>query len=119
MLSWSGNAKRSGTATSIAGWKRRSWRMALIPSPGGFIPSSLVDWLNGQDVERMNRYREMLDFYNGQQWERRRRAGETRLTANYARALVRKTASYVFSDPATYSVAPSEAQGISDELADR
>ncbi len=77
--------------------------MALIPSVGGFIPTSLADWLNGQDVDRMNRYREMLDFYQGSQWDRRRRAGETRLTMNYARSLVRKTVSYVFSEPVSFS----------------
>ena len=51
--------------------------MPLVPSVGGFIPTSLADWLNGQDVDRMNRYREMLDFYGGNQWDRRRRPGET------------------------------------------
>jgi hypothetical protein len=92
--------------------------MALIPGRGGFIPTSLTDWLSGQDVDRMSRYRAMLDFYNGQQWERRRRAGETRLTANYARALVRKTASYVLSEPPSFSIAPSATDGISETLAD-
>ncbi|MGA7672757.1 MAG: phage portal protein [Nitrolancea sp.] len=91
--------------------------MALIPSVGGFIPTSLADWLNGQDVDRMNRYREMLDFYGGNQWDRRRRAGETRLTMNYARALVRKTVSYVFSDPVSFSVAASKNDQVSEELA--
>jgi len=93
--------------------------MTLIPSRGGVIPTSLADWLNGQDVDRINRYRTMLDFYNGQQWDRRRRAGETRLTANYARALVRKTASYVFSEPVSFSIAPSKRDGISEHLADQ
>ncbi len=91
--------------------------MALIPSVGGFIPDILADWLNGQDVDRMNRYREMLDFYQGSQWDRRRRPGETRLTMNYARALVRKTVSYVFSEPVTFSIAPSEKDGVGEQLA--
>ncbi len=91
--------------------------MALIPAVGGFIPTSLADWLNGQDVDRMNRYREMLDFYAGNQWDRRRRPGETRLTVNYARALVRKTVSYVFSEPVSFSVDPSKTDGVSEELA--
>ncbi len=91
--------------------------MPLIPAVGGFIPTSLADWLNGQDVDRMNRYREMLDFYAGNQWDRRRRAGETRLTVNYARALVRKTVSYVFSEPVSFSVDPSKTDGVSEERA--
>ena len=65
----------------------------------------------------MNRYREMLDFYSGNQWDRRRRPGETRLTVNYARALVRKTVSYVFSEPVSFSVAASKTSGVSEELA--
>ena len=31
------------------------------------------DWLNSQDVERLNRYREYLEFYDGEQWERQRK----------------------------------------------
>ncbi len=70
---------------------------------------SLAQWLKGQDTERLNRYREYLEFYEGRQWDRRRRGNETRLTINYARALVRKVASYVFPEPVTFSVPESEA----------
>jgi hypothetical protein len=87
--------------------------VVLIPSGGGFIPTSMHEWLNSQDVERLNRYREYLEFYEGDQWERRRRAGETRLTFNYARALVRKVASYVFPEPVVHSV--REDAGGSDQ----
>ena len=61
-------------------------------------------WLNGWDAERMNRYRAYLDFYQGEQWSERRRAGETRLTVNYARALVRKGASYLMPRPVSFNV---------------
>lgn len=61
-------------------------------------------WLDGVDVERMNRYREYLAFYQGDQWTGRRRAGETRLTFNYARTLTRKTVSYLMPRPATFNV---------------
>ena len=61
-------------------------------------------WLDGQDVERMGRYREFLAFYQGDQWTGRRRAGETRLTFNYARTLTRKTVSYLMPKPATFNV---------------
>jgi len=48
------------------------------------------------DVSRLRAYRENLDFYHGQQWlEPRRR--ERRLTFNYAKTIVEKTASYVIS----------------------
>ena len=79
---------------------------------------SLAQWLEGQDTERLNRYRQYLDFYEGQQWERRRRGNETRLTINYARALVRKVASYVFPEPVVFSVPESaEAERVLNELA--
>ncbi len=84
--------------------------MALLPTSGGFVPGSLADWLDSQDVDRQNRYRTFLDFYEGLQWDRRPRPGETRLTANYARALVRKVGSYVFAEPVIQQV-PDDAGG--------
>lgn len=79
---------------------------------------SLAQWLEGQDTERLNRYRQYLDFYEGQQWDRRRRGNETRLTINYARALVRKVASHVFPEPVVFSVPESEeAERVLNELA--
>ncbi len=80
-------------------------------------PANLADWLQGQDAERMSRYRDLLDFYEGRQWLRRRRTGETQLTVNYARALVRKVASYVFPKPVVFSV--PAAEGLSDVVAAR
>ena len=44
--------------------------------------------LNRRDGDRMRRYRELLDFYQGTQWPGRERAGEKRLTFNYARVVV-------------------------------
>ncbi len=65
------------------------------------------------DRERFARYEEALAFYQGEQWSGRRRRGETRLTINYARALLRKVASYVFPAPATFSI---ELQAPSSKL---
>jgi hypothetical protein len=67
-------------------------------------------WLDGRDIERFNRYRTYLDFYAGQQWAGRRRAGETRLTFNYARTLVQKSVSYLFPRPVTFNVVPDSDQ---------
>jgi hypothetical protein len=64
--------------------------------------------VSAADRERFARYAEARAFYDGAQWLGRRRRGEIRLTVNYARALVRKVASYVFSAPPTFSV-PSPA----------
>ncbi len=95
-----------------------------IISPDGAAPPGLADsgpvWPPGMvsaaDRERFARYAEARAFYDGAQWLGRRRRGEIRLTVNYARALVRKIASYVFSAPVTFSVpapAPEVAEAAS------
>ncbi len=86
-------------------------------STGATVGATLADWLEGQDAERHARYREYLAFYEGEQWDRRRRAGETRLVVNYARALVRKVASYVFPEPVTFSV--PAGRGVTPAAASR
>ena len=53
--------------------------------------------LNRRDADRMRRYRELLDFYQGVQWQGRERLGEKHLTFNYARVVVDKMASYLMS----------------------
>ena len=66
--------------------------------------------LTAEDRARFARYAESLDFYEGGQWLGRPRRGESRLTFNYARAVVRKTAAYVFPAPPTFTVSPGEGQ---------
>ncbi len=66
--------------------------------------TTLWQWLDGRDTARMNRYRKYLAFYEGDQWDERRRAGERRLTVNYARALARKSASYLMPRPVTFDI---------------
>jgi hypothetical protein len=71
------------------------------------------DWPEGigtaEDRGRLTRYAEALAFYEGDQWIGRRQRGETRLTFNYARALLRKVASYVFPATVSFSV-PAEGE---------
>jgi hypothetical protein len=57
-----------------------------------------------RDRGRFARYQELRDFYAGVQWSGKPRRGETRLVANYARALVRKVVSYALPDPVGFSV---------------
>src|SRR5215207_6240090 len=70
------------------------------------------DWPEGistpEDRARLARYAEALAFYEGDQWLGRRQRGEVRLTFNYARALLRKVASYSFPAPVTFSVPADE-----------
>ena len=71
--------------------------------PGGSALPDATGWPPGlasdADRERFARYADALAFYEGGQWLGKRRRGEARLTFNYARALVRKVASYVFPAP--------------------
>jgi hypothetical protein len=54
------------------------------------------------------RYAASAAFAGGEQWAGKARRGETRLTLNYARALIRKTASYTFPAPVRFSIEPRE-----------
>jgi hypothetical protein len=63
--------------------------------------------LNRRDTDRMRHYRELLDFYQGIQWQGRDKLGEKRLTFNYARVVVDKMASYLMSG-VKYVVDPIE-----------
>jgi hypothetical protein len=72
------------------------------------LPHTDDPWAT-RDAARRARYRELLDFYEGRQWPGKPLPGERRLTANYARALVRKVASYLFPEPPTFSAVPDGA----------
>ncbi|MEJ7762383.1 MAG: phage portal protein [Thermomicrobiales bacterium] len=65
-----------------------------------------------EDRARLANYAEVLAFYRGEQWPGRRQRGETRLTFNYARTLLRKVSSYVFSGPVSFSVPDRAAPGV-------
>jgi len=60
--------------------------------------------LAASDHARFARYAEALAFVDGAQWLGRPRRGDTRLTVNYARAVVRKTAAYVFPAPVSFTI---------------
>jgi hypothetical protein len=57
----------------------------------------LVAQLSKMDLDRMKRYKELLDFYGGLQWEGRDRRGERRLVFNYARVFIEKITSYLMT----------------------
>src|SRR3972149_1056509 len=67
------------------------------------IPSQLAR----ADLERMKGYKEILDFFNGRQWEGRERRGERRLIFNYARVFVEKITSYLMTG-ISFTVEPYE-----------
>lgn len=70
-----------------------------------------------RDAARRARYRELLDFYEGRQWLGKPLPGERRLTANYARALVRKVASYLFPEPVIFSAVPDGTDEVAQARA--
>ncbi len=49
------------------------------------------------EMDRIKGYKELLDFYHGQQWEGRERRGERRLIFNYAKVFIDKITSYLMS----------------------
>ena len=84
-----------------------------------------ADWA-AEDRARVGRYAEHAAFAGGEQWAGKARRGETRLTLNYARALIRKSASYCFPAPVRFSVesaddaeAANRAERALNDLADR
>ena len=58
---------------------------------------AIVEKLARTDIDRIRCYQELLDFYNGRQWEGRERRGERRLIFNYARVFVEKITSYLMA----------------------
>jgi len=59
----------------------------------GFVPAQLAK----RDVDRLKRYRGLLDFYYGKHWEGYAKRGEKRLTFNYTKVVIDKVTSYLMS----------------------
>ncbi|NWJ48710.1 MAG: phage portal protein [Chloroflexi bacterium] len=74
--------------------------------------------LNEDDEGRRARYMRYLDFYKGNQWANTvpERAGQRRLTANYARAFIKKGASFLLGAGVRYECADPLAQAALERL---
>jgi hypothetical protein len=70
------------------------------------------------DLDRFKGYKELLDFYNGRQWEGRERRGERRLIFNYAKVFVEKITSYLMGG-INFSVEPYKDTNESRKKADK
>jgi len=70
------------------------------------------------DGARLRAYRENLEFYQGQQWPGTARRRERRLTLNYAKTVVEKTASYTMSG-LSFVVDPDDGSAAAAEGARR
>ncbi len=86
--------------------------MSIATSAPHALP--LPQQLARMDLPRMRGYRENLEFYEGRQWlEPQRRRRERRLTFNYAKTVIEKTASYVMSGVSfVVDAADSQAQSL-------
>jgi hypothetical protein len=91
--------------------------MALRFLAGRWAGTSLADALQARDADRLRRYRDLLDFYEGRKWTRPR-CGRTSLTANYARVIVDKGVSYLLGRGVNVTV-PAAENGLSEDVAAR
>jgi hypothetical protein len=82
----------------------------LANSPAPALPEALPvpQQIARMDADRLRAYRENLDFYHGRQWLEPRLRRERRLTFNYARTVIEKTASYTMAG-VTSVVDPEDA----------
>ncbi len=78
----------------------------------------LPQQLTTLDSERMRAYRGNLEFYEGRQWTESQRRRDRRLTFNYARTIIEKTASYTMSG-LTSVVDPEDGSPEAAEAAHR
>ncbi len=78
----------------------------------------LPQQLSRMDAARMRAYRENLDFYQGRQWLEPQRRRERRLTFNYAKTVIEKTASYTMTG-VSFVVDPEDASSTELERARR
>lgn len=70
--------------------------MPVTPIRSLALPAlPLPQQLRRLDEDRLRRYRDNLDFYEGRHWPGRARRGERRLTFNYAKAFADKITSYL------------------------
>src|SRR5512145_1200127 len=82
------------------------------------LPKTLTipEQIARMDATRLRAYRENLEFYRGRQWTDTLRRRERRLTFNYAKAVIEKTASYTMQG-ASMVVDPEDASGAALERA--
>jgi hypothetical protein len=69
------------------------------------------------DEARQLRYATFLEFYNGAQWQEKRRPGERRLTVNYGRTFIHKGASYLMGKPVQIELIPNGEGKRAEKLA--
>ena len=88
------------------------WRTDI--SPHRVASDILPNLLKDRDRDRLNRYRQYLDFYGGQHWPAggSSQANQRRLTFNYAKVFIDKLTSYVMSGitPVVHPVDDSDAE---------
>ncbi len=84
----------------------------------GTTPGSITQTIARMDAGRLRTYRENLEFYQGRQWSDPLRRRDRRLTLNYAKTVVEKTASYTMSGQ-SFVVDPDDGSAEAAERARR
>ncbi len=82
------------------------------------VQMPLAQQIARMDAGRLRAYRENLEFYQGRQWADPTRRRERRLTLNYAKAVIEKTASYTMSG-LSFVVDPEDGSAEAGERARR
>ncbi len=90
-----------------------------IPGAGG--NASVLRQIEGRDLERLRRYREYLDYYDGRRGAPPSNRRERSLSFNYARTFVEKGASYLVSEhrPVLSALDDGEEAGRAVRAAER
>ncbi len=74
--------------------------------------------LSSKDQDRLRKYREYLEFYNGVQWTDRSTRKDKKLTFNYAKVFVDKLVSYLMSG-ITPAIDPADDDGAGTRIPGR
>ena len=71
--------------------------MVVQQQINGTASGSIAQQIARMEAGRLRAYRENLEFYQGRRWLDPIRRRERRLTLNYAKTVIEKTASYTMS----------------------
>ena len=91
--------------------KRQAYAEAALSAGPGQPGAAFPTRISAVDSQRLAAYRAYLDFYNGGQWEGLPAPNEKRLTLNYARIFIHKSASYLMGKGVTFAVEPPDGSG--------
>jgi hypothetical protein len=93
-------------------------KMPLVPTSALNVYDQPKPAESLHSAERLTRYRDYRDFYDGMQWYGPMKQGDLRLVFNYARVFVNKCASYLLSKGVGFDARSLDDAGIAEEGAE-